>query len=285
MDRYDTLVLSGGGVKGFCILGALHACVDRKLLTHINKFVGTSIGAILCYLLIIGYTPLEILLEVYSNRWLDKVGNYSLVDMIKGKGAISYEFIHNAMLFLTKKKLDEVPTLKYLYDRFNKVLVCCTYNTTNCKVEYLNYETHPELDAITALRMSSNIPLIFDRFKYRDCFYVDGGVVDNFPVLYAESIGKNVLGIYLDITEDNLKDVPEDGMVAYISRLMYIPIINNTRTRISFKSDNTVIVKIQSGSLRNNVEFDVKSVDRLNMYSIGYKAVKKYPFPFVVSGN
>ena len=51
------LVISGGGIKGFVALGALQKLYDTKKLININKYCGTSVGAIISLLLIIGYKP------------------------------------------------------------------------------------------------------------------------------------------------------------------------------------------------------------------------------------
>ena len=73
--------------------------------------------------------------------------------------------------------------------------------------------------------MSANIPMVFDRFKYMDNYYIDGGIADNFPIIKGVEIGKKVLGIYLEIQENSLRDDPEDGMITYFLRLLYIPMI------------------------------------------------------------
>ena len=59
---FDTLVLSGGSSKGILILGALQYAQDNFLLNKINKYIGTSVGSIICFLLLIGYTPIEIMI-------------------------------------------------------------------------------------------------------------------------------------------------------------------------------------------------------------------------------
>ena len=57
---YDTLVLSGSSIKGITFLGALQYLYDNSLLKNVKTFVGTSSGAMISFLLIIGYTPVEI---------------------------------------------------------------------------------------------------------------------------------------------------------------------------------------------------------------------------------
>jgi NTE family protein len=58
----DTLCFSGGGIKGFAFIGALEQLIylNKINFNNINKFVGTSAGAMLAFLLIIGLSINEI---------------------------------------------------------------------------------------------------------------------------------------------------------------------------------------------------------------------------------
>src|SRR3990170_8230654 len=90
--HYNTLVLSGGSIKGCCLLGALQYFYDKGQLSNITKYVGTSIGAIICYLLAIGYTPLELI--VYTCTKMSFQFIFNIVAMTQGSGATSYYKIH-----------------------------------------------------------------------------------------------------------------------------------------------------------------------------------------------
>lgn len=61
MNDFDTLVISGGSVNGISALGALQYLRDNEYLNNIKTYIGTSSGAFICYLLAIGYTPVEII--------------------------------------------------------------------------------------------------------------------------------------------------------------------------------------------------------------------------------
>jgi len=272
-EKYDTLVLPGGGIRGFYLLGAIQALLDADLL-DVKIYVGTSVGTIISYLLAIGYTPVEIVSSLYTNKWLEKMQYFNLVAMINGNGATSFTSIYEALEKLTLNKIGHLLTLGKLKEEFGKTLVCTTYNMTTCVTEYLSAENYPELPCITAIRMSSNIPLIFDRFKYMDNYYIDGGLSDNFPVLKGEEIGKKVMGLHLVISEKSIRDEPEDGMVAYFIRLLQIPIIQS----IDYKNKmaKCTIIPIDTGAMRQMIEFDVKSKARLEMFSTGYTYVKKF---------
>lgn len=273
---YDTLILPGGGVKGFYILGAVQAGVDAGIFHNIKNYIGTSIGSIICYLLAIGYTPMEIIISVYSNRWLERLQFFNLVAMINGNGASSFTGLHECLEKLTINKIGKFLTLGKLKETLGKTLICVSYNMTKCITEYLGPDNYPDLPCITALRMSANIPLVFDRFKYMDNYYIDGGISDNFPILKGEEIGEKIFGINLQIPESSLRDDPEDGMVSYFLRLLQIPMIQSIKHKVSIAGNKCSIATVKTGDLRNMLEFDVKSKDRLDMFSSGYTQVKEF---------
>ena len=67
-NDFDTLVLCGSSIKCMTILGSLQYAYDHALLSKITKYIGTSSGSICCYLLAIGYTPIEIIVYLW---WVD----------------------------------------------------------------------------------------------------------------------------------------------------------------------------------------------------------------------
>lgn len=54
------LILSGGGQKGYAMIGAIYFMEELDKLRHINTFVGTSVGSIICAMLVLGYNCSEI---------------------------------------------------------------------------------------------------------------------------------------------------------------------------------------------------------------------------------
>jgi len=274
-EEYDTMVLSAGGIKGLFLLGGIQAVIDNNLYKNIDKYVGTSIGCIIGYLLAIGYTPIEIMVSFYTNHWLEKMQSFNLVSMINGNGATSFTPLHEALEKMTLQKIGRFLTLGKLREIYGKTLICVTYNMTVCMTEYIGPDNYPDLPCLTALRMSSNLPLIFDRFKYMDNYYIDGAFSDNFPILKGQEIGKKVLGIFVKINEKSLQDDPEDGIISYFLRLLQIPMAQSTKDKNNLATEKCDLIGIDT-DMRNFVDFDIKSKMRLDMFSKGYENVKNY---------
>ena len=63
---YNTIVFSGGSLKGVAFLGSLQYLIDNSFVERdkLINLVGVSIGSILAYLYCIGYEPIDILLYI-----------------------------------------------------------------------------------------------------------------------------------------------------------------------------------------------------------------------------
>lgn len=275
-EKYDTVVLSGGGINGIFLLGGVQCIIDNNLCENVDKYVGTSVGAIIGYLLAIGYTPIEIMVSLYTNHWLEKLQSFNLVSMINGNGATSFTNLHDALEKMTLQKIGRFLTLGKLKEEYGKTLICVSYNMTVCVTEYIGPDNYPDLPCLTALRMSSNLPLIFDRFKYMDNYYIDGGISDNFPILKGDEIGLKVLGICVNINDQNLQDEPEDGIITYFLRLLQIPMSQSIKYKNTLVGEKCKIISIDTGKMRNIIDFNIKSKLRLDMFSQGYEQVKKF---------
>jgi predicted acylesterase/phospholipase RssA len=273
--NYDTLVISSGGIKGFYLLGGIQALVDQDLLLDIDKYVGTSVGAIICYLLAIGYSPVEIVVTINSNKWLEKMKIFDTVSAFQGGGAVSYTPLGEALEKMTINKIGRLLTLGKLQELYGKTLICVTYNMTTCQTEFLGPDNYPDLPCLTAIRMSSNIPIIFDRFKYMDNYYIDGALCENFPIKKGEEIGNKVIGLHIIGNKNSIKDEPDEGIFTYFIRLLQIPMMNNINKTIENAQEKTKIITILTETdMSSSIKFDIEHKTRLEMFFNGYSIVK-----------
>ena len=275
-NYYDTLVLSGASSKGLITLGSVQYAYDNFLLKDIKTYVGTSSGAMICYLLAIGYTPVEIMVYICTNQLMEKIQNFNIVSMIQGRGATSFNNIHEQLEKMSISKIGYLPTLKDLKEKYGKKLICVTHNITEYRTEYLSPDTHPNLPCITALRMTSNLPLIFENFMYGNCLYVDGGISDNFPIDIGEQNGDKILGIVLSTEFDKFETGGTDkGILEFIYKLMLIPVNQNISRKIENASKKCKILSINYNDLKF-FNFDVSSASKMAMFSSGYEQAKDF---------
>jgi predicted acylesterase/phospholipase RssA len=271
---FDTLVLSGGSIHAIIMLGALQYSDDNHLLNKIHRYVGTSAGSMCCYLLAIGYTPTEIMVFLCTKQMLEKMKNFNVVAMMNGSGATSFSHIHEQLEKMTIEKLGQLITLGDLYNKYNKELICLTHNLTSDKLEILSHETHPEMPCLIAIRMSSNLPFIFDNFKYLGSFYIDGAISNNFPIDIADKKGEKILGMVIYNTSRNFRE-DKSNIVEYMYQLMSIPIKQNVLNKISSASDKCTTVILNPDNTPF-FDFSLDTHKKLEMFSDGYIQMKNY---------
>jgi NTE family protein len=271
---FDTLVISGNSVKGIVTLGALQYATDNFLLNKITTLIGTSCGAMCCYLLAIGYTPIEIIVYICTNQLFEKLQQFNVIAMLNGSGASSFTTIQEQLEKMTISKVGKFLTLKDIKTMFNKTLICVSHNITTNKTEYLGPDNYPDLPCLIAIRMSSNLPLIFDHYKYDGSFWLDGGISNNFPINKGCELGNKILGIFVNREQEEFK--VDSNILEYIYKLMFIPIDKSQEYMIDHslekynKKDDTIILKLCFSKFKF-FDFSANSVDKLEMFSAGYQ--------------
>lgn len=283
--KYDMVILSGGGAKGIAHLGALHFQYEIGLLDpqHVKEYRGTSVGSIICILLICGYSPIEIMQYIYQiQNFLAGPGEQkgdtkentkgnTIWDIIKKKGLIPIDhlFLHLEKMIL--EKLNKIPTLKELYDLSGKMLVIPTANVTKVRVEYLDHKTFPSLKVTDAAKMSSNLPGIFQEIVYNGDYYLDGGLGDNFPTSKIPK-GYKTLGLLITGTDSAGYDLSSFN---YIYRTMMFPVntISLLKTKNLDKDFKLIHMVIDDIDV---MELQMTTERKMKVFMTGYNISKCY---------
>lgn len=280
-NGYDTLVLSGGSAKGVVTLGAIQYLYDNFLLRDVTHYIGTSSGALISYLLIIGYTPVEIIVYICTHQLMERMQHFNIIAMIQGRGAASFSIIQQQLERMTIEKIGYLPTLEELKTHYGKTLTCVTHNFTKNCAEYISPMTHPNIPCVTALHMSANLPLVFETFEYNGSSYIDGGISDNFAIDVAETVGSRVLGISLS-NEPHPSDIQDirsmdetTSMLEYVYKLIFIPIQQSTAYKIRQARDNTHVIQLCHTKLKF-FNFNLDSKGKLEMFSDGYSQTRQW---------
>jgi predicted acylesterase/phospholipase RssA len=260
---FKTLVVSGGSTKGLAIVGALLYIQSKVDLNCIDFYFCTSAGSIICSLLAIGFTPLELVsaferLPIRVRPRLDKT-NPSFFDY-----NVIVEYITN--LFI--QKVGRTLTLKEMRDIYGKELNIITYNYSKDCVQTLSWRTHPNMDCVQSVRLSSAMAFLFEQCEYKGDVYVDGAFGNNFPLdLACENGYTEILGI-------NLSSLPKrslnDNAFKKMSELFFIPMVAYTSRVIKQYQSKCILIDIVCELPPYELELDIHMI--LKLLSIGYKA-------------
>lgn len=266
--NYDCLVVAGGASKCISALGALYFCDLQNKLRGITKYSGTSAGGIICYLMCIGYTPFELIKFIISSSFIEEFQRLNLTAVIDRKGLINYYVIQDYFEKLTLNKIGYLPTFRDLRIKFGKDLTLASYNVSQNEIEYFNADTYPDVPCLTALRMTVNVPLLFERFFYGGSEYIDGGLVDNFPIDYYASRSLRILGININPLDNN----KHQNYVMYLLKIAMIPyMFFNSKKKYPENSD---VIEIKSDV--QTFDFHLTITKRLDLFSIGCKTAMMF---------
>ncbi len=177
--KYKTgIVLSGGGARGFAHAGILKALNEAGIDPDIIS--GVSAGAIVGAFYADGYTPDEIL-KIFCQD--EKFFNYVKVTFPK------------AGIFKSKGLKENIS--KYLraqtFEDLEKPLFIAATDLNHGKIVYFDSGELP--DRILA---STSIPVLFEPVEIDGLLFVDGGVLDNFPVSPIKNDCDRLIGISLN---------------------------------------------------------------------------------------
>ena len=289
------LVISGGGIKIISALGTIKYLEENNHLKLINNYYGTSAGSILCLMLVLGFNVEEII-KFIENFDLNKIfiinsdnlfttfnvcENTKLEKVIKlflnfKLGKISLLSDTESIGMLSIDNNFENITMKELYNKTNKYLSITSVCLDTHEAVYISHETFPDIPVWKAILMSCSIPLIFKPVEWKDKLYIDGGLVDNFPLfnINLDEI-KYTLGIQINLNYKKNNDsknslVEESNIYNYVLNL--IQIIMESKTEI--KPYNIISIKIDNLILNNSLSVDINKDIKIKLINIGYEQTK-----------
>lgn len=218
---YKRIVLSGGSLKGISYIGVLRHLEELNITKTLEEYIGTSIGALFCLILCIGYTS-DDLEKIFMNFDPSTLVDYHLSGLLESFGLDDGKKLESFIkIFIKNKGHKEDITLKQLYEKTDKKMTFSTCHINTKQNVFLNYLTFPELPVYLAVRMSMNIPIIFSPVLYKESLYIDGCMSCNLPVkfLTKESTKEDsVFVVYLK--PDNIhKHQQIENIMEYLSTL------------------------------------------------------------------
>jgi|TARA_Y100000816_G_C26051900_1_gene551620 predicted acylesterase/phospholipase RssA len=268
MEKFDTLVLSGGGVRGFVVLGGLQYLKDIGIINEISTYIGTSIGCVISFLLMIGFEPCDIVIRFIQYKYLSRIKPASILDLfLKGDGILRYDDFNEILTEMILLKRENVPTLAEIKKDYGKNLVCVTYNYSQKKEISVCAETHPDMNVLDAMRMSCNLPFVFSHFQYDGDYYFDGFLSNNFPVHQVSPTG-HAIGI---TAEGTMCVDTEDALDFWkiIWNLFITPIQELQSMKNAPFLDRCRVIELDMNKY-SFLDYKLSSKNMLNMYSEGF---------------
>lgn len=281
-DKSVGLVFSGGGARCMVQIGALKVMEEEGV--SFDYVGGASMGGIFAALVAQGYSSDQILHLIQQIDWHqlqndniprerlsynDKKRHERYVfslgikdwDILLPKGLNSGHFV--------MRNLDFLMQYGNLVDDFSSLPIpfyCVATDLSSGKLKVFN-----EGNLTRVLRASSAFPSLFYPVEINGALYVDGGVIDNFPVTTMKDKGMDVI-IGVDVQNPSYS---KDELNNAFRVLEQISTLNNYLSGL--RSDSLVDILIRPQQLSTGL-FDFHQATEL--YALGYEMASAHRMAF-----
>jgi len=264
------LVLSGGGIKGITILGALQLLYEKKILDNVLVYAGSSVGGLIASLLNINYKPQE-LFNIIKKISYKKIVNIKFDTFLFKYGFDDGSKMNKIISTLFKnKKIDTEITFIELYNLTKKKLILTGTCVNTQKLQYFSYIETPDMKVINAIRATISIPLYFTPVLYNNDLYIDGSCCSNYPINLFDNELEHTLGINID---SDVKHEIINNIESYfinIANCLKNNIFNNLTKNYEKYTIKLIINDVSS------IDFNLTKKKKEELYNYGYKTAELF---------
>ena len=268
------IALSGGGIRGIAHAGVLKALEESGI--KIEAIGGTSSGALIAGLYALGYSPEDIyfLFKKYAKKIVGTTSNsvFSQISQVFKKENTGFrkgEDIEELFNVLAREKgiktisqIKKIPISIPAVDIKDGKEYIFTNHIPKEKNAYKKYIG--DISIGKALRATSSFPAVFCPCDFKEHKFLDGGALNNVPVLEVKKQGmEKVLAVNFkadDITEDsNYMDIA----------MRTIDLMGNKIAEENLKQSDYILT---IGTDKTGL-LDIKKLD--SCYQYGYETTRK----------
>ncbi|MFT5891173.1 MAG: NTE family protein [Dokdonia sp.] len=241
------IVFSGGGMKGVAHIGVIKALEEFKIKpTHI---AGTSAGAIVGGLYAQGI-PWQEIVYFFKNTDIFSLKRYAS----RKPGFIdSLKFYDDLLAFFPNDSFEDLQLPLYI-----------------TATDIIKGESHifNKGELILPLLASASFPGVFTPVKINNNYYIDGGVINDFPTEILKNTCESIIGVYVNpLSTIEITSIKHSYQV--LRRAYEINLHHHAKQK--FQLCNLLI---SSETLSQYGTFSTKNIDQI--FNIGYQwAVKE----------
>jgi NTE family protein len=284
-------VFSGGGIKGFALIGAYEVLEKRGL--KFKRIAGTSAGAIISSLIAAGYSSREILQlmeDLDLKQFLDERKSFIPFPLAK------WFFLYWRMGLYKGNKLESwlqeklcAKGIQTFGDLPKEALRVIASDLTNGKMLVLpddleSYGIIAESFPIAkAVRMSCSLPYFFEPVKLKTpigkSIVVDGGVLSNFPIWlfqkqFTSKSVRPVIGIKLNSNDPKKnKRKINNALDMYAALFETMKEAHDARHIPRKHEKNIIFIPIENAL---STEFHITEEKKRQLINIGREKTEKF---------
>lgn len=184
------VVINGGGPTGLISYGVLKHLHHNKYfdVNNIQSIYGTSIGGIIGVILSLKYDWDTLDDYIFKRPWekIFKVHPEDFFNLFYYKGLFNFSIVEGMLSKLfDAKDLSLNITLQEFYEFTNITHHFYTVKADTLEIIDISYKSHPNLQLIKALEMTTAIPIFSKPIFENNICYLDGGILVNYPLKYC----------------------------------------------------------------------------------------------------
>jgi len=268
MSSYS-LLLSGGGTAGLVYIGVFRRL--RELNINIQKILSVSVGSICALLYILNYSDEDLqslLLNTDFKTFTNK--KIKIYNLLNNYGIDNFNKIKQFIEFLLDNKgIDKNITFNNFYNLNNFHFQITASNIHKNELTIFDYINTPNIKIVDAIKISCCVPFFFIPMKYNGELYVDGGLINNFPIKLLNDDLPNVIGI--KILRENVIKQDIENILDYSQNILNILLLNRTDSSTYEEHKGVYIIKVPDNNLLN---FHI-TTDQINdLIKLGYDSIQ-----------
>ena len=280
------LVLSGGGPVLFSAIGVIQQLEENKkiCLDDIQSIYGTSAGGILGVMLCLHFDWTTLNDYLIQRPWHEAfpVNAGTIFDAYTKRGIYDKSFLD--IMFKPLFSAKDIPmniTMEQFYEYSKIDLHLYTFELHEFVTIDISYKTHPTLELLTVLHMSSAFPILFSPCCVDNKCYLDGGIRSNYPLKFCIDSGAvidEILGIkndYLDMCEKNM--VTESSTILDYMMNILNKLTHNFSTEHSQETiPNEVVCPVNRITVQYLKHAMTSQEKRIELFEIGKNAAMQF---------
>lgn len=292
--EYNTLVYSGGGIRGLAYVGIFkkieELISERRIeeckldfspdtcsvpLLNIKTVCAVSVGSIFSLIYLLKFTYVEMLEEVLHKKF-DQLKDIRIMNFVGKYGLDSgVNLVLWIQSLMTRKGINYDISFKD-FQALNGVdfQVMATNLNKYCYKKF-NYIDTPDTKVLDAIRMSISIPFVFTINEYDGDIHVDGGLIDNYPIKMFKTELDNVLGFKLinnGEMESHCVDERIDDIESYIYHVLSCYVVQKEK-HTSSDEYKKCTVYIHTENITQSINFSLTPLEKHRLIEMGYKSL------------
>jgi NTE family protein len=278
MIEIKTLCISGGGVKGIAYCGVFEKLQElqmtKQIQLDIQKICCVSAGCLFGLIYALGYKFAEIKEELLNKNFRE-FKDVRLKNFFTGYGLDSGKNIISWIeTLIIKKGHSKDLTFKQLYEATGLNFQVVATNLETYEYTIFDWTRHPNMIITKAIRLSISIPFLFTAETYNGEVYVDGGVLNSYPIECVMDDIDTVLGFRLLSYKSPKKKTIQD-LEGFVSNLVTCSLYQREKTGHSSESVRRRTIYIDT-NISNSINFDMNRIEKEKLIQIGYEATENY---------